>query len=182
VVRILQEYLTCMVDQVLAEKGTLDKFIGDAVMAIFGAPQALPDHALRACRAALRMVTELERLQAKWAAEGLEGFQMGVGINTGEMMVGNLGSEQLFDYTVVGDGVNLCARLESLNKEHKTDRHIIISEGTYEAAREHLAVRRLGEVRVKGKTQPVVIYELQGIIGDPVLGPKLDMARENVPS
>jgi adenylate cyclase len=181
VVRILQEYLTCMVEQVLAEKGTLDKFIGDAVMAIFGAPQALPDHALRACRAGLRMVAELERLQAKWAAEGLEGFQMGVGINTGEMVVGNLGSEQLFDYTVVGDGVNLGARLESLNKEHKTDRHIIISERTYEAAREHLAVRRLGEVLVKGKTRPVVIYELLGIIGDPVLGPKLDTAGQNGP-
>jgi adenylate cyclase len=92
---------------------------------------------------------------------------MGVGINTGEMVVGNLGSEQLFDYTVVGDGVNLGARLESLNKEYKTDRHIIISEGTYEAAREQIEVRRLGEVLVKGKTRPVVIYELLGLRGDP---------------
>jgi adenylate cyclase len=88
---------------------------------------------------------------------------MGIGINTGEMVVGNLGSEQLFDYTVVGDGVNVGARLESLNKEYKTDKPIIISESTYEAARDVLEVRRLGEVVVKGKTRPVVAYELQGI-------------------
>jgi adenylate cyclase len=88
---------------------------------------------------------------------------MGIGINTGEMVVGNLGSEQLFDYTAVGDGVNLGARLESLNKEYKTEVPIIISESTYEAARDHLKVRRLGEVVVKGKTKPVVIYELQGL-------------------
>ena len=179
VVQMLREYLTCMVDQVLEEKGTLDKFIGDAVMAIFGAPQALPDHALRACRAALRMTAEVERLQAKWASEGREPFRIGIGINTGEMVVGNLGSEQLFDYTVVGDGVNLGARLESLNKEYKTERHIIISESTYEAAREQLDVRRLGEVLVKGKTKPVVIYELLGITGDPALGANLDSARGN---
>src|SRR3990172_10148966 len=92
---------------------------------------------------------------------------MGFGINTGEMVVGNLGSEQLFDYTVVGDGVNLGARLESLNKEYQTKRHIIISEGTYEAAKDALEVRRLGEVLVKGKTRPVVIYELQGMRGTP---------------
>jgi adenylate cyclase len=163
VVQILREYLTRMADQVISHQGTLDKFIGDAVMAIFGAPVALPDHAERACRAALDMITELETLQAKWAAEGREPFRMGIGINTGEMVVGNLGSEQLFDYTVVGDGVNLGARLESLNKEYKTEKHIIISEETYEAAKDKLDVRRLGEVVVKGKTRPVVIYELVGM-------------------
>jgi adenylate cyclase len=163
VVHILREYLTVMSDQVIANKGTLDKYIGDAVMAIFGAPVPFPDHAEKACRAALAMIDELDKLQAKWAAEGREPFRMGIGINTGEMVVGNLGSEQLFDYTVVGDGVNLGARLESLNKEYQTKRHIIISEGTYEAAKEVLEVRRLGEVLVKGKTRPVVIYELQGL-------------------
>jgi adenylate cyclase len=163
VVHILREYLTRMADQVITHQGTLDKFIGDAVMAIFGAPVALPDHAERACRAALAMIAELEQLQAKWAAEGREPFRMGIGINTGEMVVGNLGSEQLFDYTVVGDGVNLGARLESLNKEYKTDKPIIISEETYEAVKDKLDVRRLGVVIVKGKTRPVVIYELQGI-------------------
>ena len=160
VVRMLREYLTNMTDQVLKQQGTLDKYIGDAVMAIFGAPVALPDHAERACRAALAMAAEVERLQAKWVAEGKEPFRIGIGINTGQMVVGNLGSEQLFDYTVIGDEVNLGARLESLNKEHQTSKHIIISEGTYEAAKDAIEVRRLGEVTVKGKTRPVVIYEL----------------------
>jgi adenylate cyclase len=166
VVQMLREYLTRMVDQVIANQGTLDKFIGDAVMAIFGAPVALPDHAERACRAALAMIAELEILQARWTAEGREPFRIGIGINSGEMVVGNLGSEQLFDYTVVGDGVNLGARLESLNKEYQTKVPIIISESTYEAARDHLEVRRLGEVIVKGKTRPVVVYELQGLKND----------------
>ena len=163
VVQMLHEYLTRMVDQVLEQQGTLDKFIGDAVMAIFGAPLPQPDHAERACRAALGMIRELDTLQARWAAEGREPFRMGVGINTGEMVVGNLGSEQLFDYTVVGDGVNLAARLESLNKEYKTTNPIIISESTYLAAKDVLDVVRLGEVTVKGKSRPVVIYELLGL-------------------
>ena len=107
VVHILREYLTTMADQVIANQGTLDKFIGDAVMAIFGAPVPYPDHAEKACRAAVAMIDELEKLQAKWLAEDREPFRMGIGINTAEMVVGNLGSEQLFDYTVVGDGVNL---------------------------------------------------------------------------
>lgn len=163
VVQMLREYLTRMVDQVLGQQGTLDKFIGDGVMAIFGAPVPLPDHAQRACRAALGMIRELEALQARWAAEGREPFRIGIGINTGDMMVGNLGSEQLFDYTVAGDGVNVGARVESLNKEYKTATSIIISEATYLAAPDVLDVRRLGEATVKGKTRPIVVYELLGI-------------------
>jgi adenylate cyclase len=160
VVQMLREYLTEMTRIVIEEGGTLDKYIGDAVMAEFGAPIAYPDHALRGCRAALRMAAEVERLTAKWTAEGREPFRIGLGVNTGNMVVGNLGSEQLFDYTVIGDEVNLGARLESLNKDYQTDKHIIISEGTYEAAGAAIEVRRLGEVKVKGKTRPVVIYEL----------------------
>jgi adenylate cyclase len=163
VVQMLREYLTKMVDQVLAQQGTLDKFIGDGVMAIFGAPVPLPDHAERACRAALGMIRELEALRAGWVAEGREPFKIGIGINTGDMMVGNLGSEQLFDYTVAGDGVNVGARVESLNKEYETATSIIISETTYLAARDVLDVRRLGEATVKGKTRPIVVYELRGI-------------------
>jgi adenylate cyclase len=163
VVQMLREYLTEMTRIVIEEGGTLDKYIGDAVMAEFGAPIPYPDHALRGCRAALRMAVEVERLTAKWIAEGREPFRIGLGVNTGNMVVGNLGSEQLFDYTVIGDEVNLGARLESLNKDYQTDKHIIISEGTYEAAGAALEVRRLGEVKVKGKTRPVVVYELVGL-------------------
>jgi adenylate cyclase len=163
VVQMLREFLTRMADQIIAQQGTLDKFIGDAIMAIFGAPVPLPDHAERACRAALAMVKETEALQPKWAAEGREPFRIGIGINTSDMVVGNLGSEQLFDYTVVGDGVNVGARMESLNKEYPTRHAIIISESTYLAARDALDVRRLGEATVKGKTVPVVVYELLGL-------------------
>jgi len=167
VVHMLREYLTRMVDQVLTQQGTLDKFIGDAIMALFGAPVPQQDHADRACRAALAMMDELDRLQAKWEGEGREPFRIGVGINTGEVVVGNLGSEQLFDYTVVGDAVNIGARLESLNKEYKTTRPIIISDMTYAALQNKAAfeVHRLGEVLVKGKTRPVVVYELRGLVG-----------------
>ena len=167
VVQMLREYLTHMTTIVLQEGGTLDKYIGDAVMAEFGAPIAHPDHALRACRAALRMHAELARLQAKWTAEGKEPFRIGLGVNTGPMVVGNLGSEQLFDYTVIGDEVNLGARLESLNKDYLTTTHIIISEGTYAAVKDAVEVRQLGEVKVKGKSRPVVIYELLALTTTP---------------
>jgi adenylate cyclase len=163
VVQMLREYLTRMTEIVLREGGTLDKYIGDAVMAEFGAPIAHPDHALRGCRAALAMTRAVDELAVKWRAEGKEPFRIGLGVNTGAMVVGNLGSEQLFDYTVIGDEVNLGARLESLNKEYETTTHIIISEGTYEAAKDGIEARPLGEVKVKGKTRPVVIYELCGL-------------------
>jgi adenylate cyclase len=163
VVQMLREYLTQMTRIVIEEGGTLDKYIGDAVMAEFGAPIAYPDHALRGCRAALRMHEEVERLTAKWTAEGREPFRIGLGVNTGNMVVGNLGSEQLFDYTVIGDEVNLGARLESLNKDYQTQKHIIISDATYEAAKDSIEARELGEVKVKGKTRPVVVYELLGL-------------------
>jgi len=158
-VQILREYFTRMVEQIHANQGTLDKFIGDAVMAIFGAPLAYPDHAERACRAALAMLAELETLRAKWTAEGREPFRIGIGINTGEMVVGNLGSEQVFTYTAVGDGVNLASRLESLTKEFGVP--VIISETTYEAVRHVFHGRFLGEVRVKGKSAPAKIYALE---------------------
>jgi adenylate cyclase len=165
VVEVLREYLTGMVETVFRQEGTLDKFIGDAVMAIFGAPVTQADHALRACRAALEMQVELRRLHAKWKAEGKDVFNMGIGINTGEVIVGNLGSEQRFEYTVIGDPVNLAARLESLNKEYPQASGIIISESTYLLVQEQVTARRLGEVTVKGKLKPVEVYELLGLRG-----------------
>jgi len=159
-VHLLNEYLTAMTNVVFRYEGMLDKYIGDAVMAVFGAPLEQPDHALRACRTALGMIAELRRVREKWTAEGRPDVNIGVGINTGEMVVGNMGSEMRFDYTVMGDSVNLASRLEGTNKEYGTG--IIISEFTYERIREELFCRELDAVRVKGKRLPVRIYELLG--------------------
>ncbi|MBI2117087.1 MAG: adenylate/guanylate cyclase domain-containing protein [candidate division NC10 bacterium] len=152
-----------MVDAVFRNEGTLDKFVGDAVMAVFGAPVPQPDHAVRACRTALAMMGELRDLDRKWRQEGKEPFRMGIGVNTGEVIVGNLGSDQRFDYTVIGDPVNLAARLEGLNKEFPEASGIIISEFTYELAKAEIEARPLGEVKVKGKVKPVTVYELVGL-------------------
>ncbi len=160
VVGALREYLTAMVEVVFRHRGTLDKFIGDATMAFFGAPFDNPDHALQACRAAVEMSEVVARLNEKWQAEGREPFVTGFGIATGEMLVGNFGSSQRFTYTVIGDQVNLGARLESLNKDYQTARHIIISQGTYELVRDHVEVRPLGSVTVKGKHLAVDIFDL----------------------
>ena len=163
VVEILNEYLSAMVDVIFRHQGTLDKFVGDEIMALYGAPIYYPDHAEKACLSALAMVAELERLRTKWKEEGKEGFEIGIGINTGDMVVGNLGSSQIFDYTVIGDNVNLGARLESINKNYQTQYHIIISESTYQQVRDKARVRELDLVMVKGKSKPVVIYELLGM-------------------
>jgi adenylate cyclase len=157
-VRLLNEYLTAMTDIVFKYDGLLDKYIGDAIMAVFGAPLDQPDHAFRACRTALEMMSELRRLREKWAAEGRPDVDIGVGINSGDMVVGNMGSEMRFDYTVMGDSVNLASRLEGTNKEYGT--HIILSEFTYEIVKDDFACRQLDAVRVKGKKLPVRIFEL----------------------
>jgi adenylate cyclase len=162
-VNILKEYLTAMVDVIVANKGILDKFVGDEIMALFGTPIPLPDHALNACKVALQMRDKMTKLQEAWAAEGKEGFEIGIGINTGQAVVGNLGSEQIFDYTAIGDTINLGARLESINKEYQTAKHIIISEFTLEHVQELVEVRYLDEVKVKGKNKAVKIYELLGL-------------------
>ena len=164
VVDTLQEYLTAMVEIVFRHHGTLDKFIGDAIMAFFGAPFDNPDHALSACRAAVEMAALLEQLNDKWRAEGRDPLQAGFGIATGEVLVGNFGSTQRFTYTVIGDQVNLAARLESLNKEHAASRHVIISEGTYQAVHAHVTARPLGSVTVRGKYQAVEIYDLVDVL------------------
>jgi adenylate cyclase len=159
-VHLLNEYLTAMTDVVFKYDGLLDKYIGDAIMAVFGAPLDQPDHALRACRTALEMMSELHRLREKWEAEGRPDVNIGVGINTGDMVVGNMGSQMRFDYTVMGDSVNLASRLEGTNKEYGTN--IIISEFTYEVVKGELMCRELDAVKVKGKKLPVRIFELLG--------------------
>ena len=157
-VKFLNEYLTKMTDIVFKYDGLLDKYMGDAIMAIWGAPLDQSDHPLRACYTALEMVEELHLLQHKWATEGMPRLNIGIGINAGPMVVGNMGSERRFDYTVMGDSVNLGSRLEGLNKLYGTN--IIISEMTYERVQGEILGRELALVRVKGKDQPVKIYEL----------------------
>jgi adenylate cyclase len=159
IVAILNEYFTRMVEIVFQHKGTLDKFVGDMVMALFGAPLDDAKHAEHAVDAALQMIRELNRLNEKWAAEGRPALDIGIGISTGPMIAGNIGSEAIMSYTVIGDSVNLGARLESLNKQYGT--RIIISEATREALPDRYLFRPLGDVVVKGKTRPVAIYEVK---------------------
>jgi len=157
-VKFLNEYHTEMTRAVFNNDGVLDKYIGDAIMAFYGAPIDQEDHARRACRTALEMSHAHDALTARWQEEGLPFFDMGIGINTGPMVVGNMGSEMRFDYTVLGDSVNLGSRLESANKEYGT--RIIVSEYTREMSGDEFAFRELDLVRLKGKVNPVRIFEL----------------------
>ena len=161
IVGMLNEYFTRMVEVVFRHRGTVDKFVGDMVMALFGAPLDDPQHADHAVAAALDMIEELSRLNERWRAEGrIIELDIGIGINTGPMIAGNIGSEQIMSYTVIGDAVNLGSRLESLNKQHGT--RIIISDATRQALIDRYVCRPLGEVVVKGKSQPVTIFEVVG--------------------
>jgi len=157
-VHLLNEYLTVMTDIVFRYEGTLDKYIGDALMAIYGAPLDQSDHPRRACASALDMMEGLKALNDKWIREGRMPLDIGIGINTGFMMVGNMGSDQRFDYTVMGDAVNLGSRLEGANKSYRT--HILISGSTYERVKDDFVCMELDRVRVKGKKEPVGIFEL----------------------
>jgi adenylate cyclase len=164
---LLNEYLTPMTDIVVQDhQGTLDKYIGDAIMAFWGAPQEQADHALRACRAALGMIERLQALRAQWKERGLPDLDVGIGINTGPMSVGFVGSQDRFyNYTVLGDAVNLASRLEGANKEYGT--RIILGASTYAEVKGAVVVRELDLVRVKGKHEPVHIYELLALAPGP---------------
>ena len=120
-VHLLNEYLTVMTDVVFKYDGTLDKYMGDAIMAIYGAPYEQQNHPASACHSALEMMEKLRKLNEKWNSEGKKPLDIGIGINTGMMMVGNMGSDQRFDYTVMGDTVNLGSRLEGINKNYRTN-------------------------------------------------------------
>jgi adenylate cyclase len=164
VVSLLNEYLGAMTNIVFEHEGTLDKFVGDAIMALWGAPVGQPDHAERACRCALAMIAKLKELQKKWADEGKYVIDIGIGINTGDMVVGNMGAEgKKMDYTVIGDNVNLGARLEGLTRQYNN--HIIISEYTYARVEHIIEAKELGTVTVKGKQLPVLVYDLVGMKG-----------------
>jgi adenylate cyclase len=157
-VRLLNEYLTQMTNIVFKYDGMLDKYEGDAIMAVFGAPISTDDHAFKACAAALEMQDQLVRLRELWSRQGRPPLHARVGVNSGTMVVGNMGSENRFDYTVMGDAVNLGARLEPANKQYRTQ--IMIGEQTKDLAKEQIITRELDLLRVKGKTEPVRVYEL----------------------
>ena len=158
-VRQLNQYFTRMVDVVFAHRGTIDKFVGDMVMALYGAPLDDADHADHAVQTALAMVRELAQLNRLWAVEGRAALDIGIGINTGEMIAGNIGSDTIMSYTVIGDNVNLGARLESLNKDFGT--RILISEATRRQLKGHYDLKPLGDVTVKGKTRAVAVFEVR---------------------
>jgi adenylate cyclase len=160
-VRLLNEYLTEMTNIVFKYDGMLDKFEGDAIMAVFGAPIAHGNHAFNACATALEMQEQMLKLRELWGKQGRPQLHARCGINTGPMVVGNMGSENRFDYTVMGDSVNLGARLEPANKQYGTK--IMIGEQTYLLAKDLIVARELDLLRVKGKTEPVRVYELIGL-------------------
>jgi adenylate cyclase len=157
-VHLLNQYLSAMTDILFANLGTLDKYIGDAIMAFWGSPYPQQDHARCACRCALEMVKGLDKLNRAWESEGRHPIAIGIGLNTGPVNVGNMGSDKRLAWTVMGDNVNLASRLEGMTKQYRS--RVIISEGTYNQVSDQFVAREVDRIRVKGKKQPVVIYEL----------------------
>jgi adenylate cyclase len=157
-VALLNEYLTAMTDVVVEHGGIVDKYVGDLLMAEFGVPVPLDDHAVRACRAAVRMRDELRRRREEWRARGMPALYARTGINTGTVLVGNLGSHRMMDYTCMGDHVNLASRLEALNNVYGTE--IIVSEFTWREVQAHFIGREIDRVRVAGRDGVVAVHEL----------------------
>jgi adenylate cyclase len=165
-VALLNEYLTAMTDVVVEHGGVIDKYLGDALMAEFGVPVPLDDHAVRACRAAVRMRDALRRLREGWERRGMPALHARIGINTGRVLVGNLGSYRMMDYTCMGDQVNLASRMEGANKEYGTE--ILVTEFTWREVQAHFVGREIDRVRVPGRGEPVAVYELIAVREDGV--------------
>jgi adenylate cyclase len=157
---LLNEVLSVLSGVLLEHGGMLDKFVGDGLVAVFGAPLPQPDHAEQACRAALAMQQGVMPLRARWAEPGLPPLEVGVGIHTGSMIIGNMGSAERFNYTVVGEEAHLGARLEAANKDFRT--RILISEATWQKVADRLAARELDLVRFRGIERAVRVFELLG--------------------
>ncbi|MCD4674399.1 MAG: adenylate/guanylate cyclase domain-containing protein, partial [Desulfobacula sp.] len=161
-VGLLNEYFTEMTDIIFQHDGIIDKYQGDAIMAEFGIPIPTNDHADQAVIAALKMQNRLVELRKSWLKRGLPQLHCRVGINTNNMIIGNIGSPEIFDYTVIGDAVNLASRLEGANKRYGTS--LIISQGTYDYLTPgRFKYRILDFITVKGKTKPIKIYEVYGL-------------------
>ncbi len=158
-VDLMNNYFDPISKAIIEQGGYIDKFIGDAVMAIFGAPKKTEDHPLQACRAALAMIKIVNELEPQFKEKyGIKSFRIGVGLNTGEVIVGNMGTKQRLNYTVMGDNVNLASRLESANKDLKTE--ICMSEATYRKVKDEMKTRYINEIFVKGKEEKIRVYEL----------------------
>lgn len=155
---LINDYLGTMTDIILKHEGTLDKYVGDAIVAYFGAPMNQPNHAKLACQVALEMRETLPSLHEKWKKEGKPLIDFRIGINTGNAIVGNVGSEKHFDYTIMGDEVNLGSRLEGANKKYNT--RIMLSQATYNQVKDDFIFRKLDYIRVKGKHEAIHVYEL----------------------
>ncbi|MBN2551850.1 MAG: adenylate/guanylate cyclase domain-containing protein, partial [Spirochaetales bacterium] len=168
---LLNEYLSAMTDIILEEGGTIDKYEGDAIIAFWNAPLELPDHAVRGVRAALRSQQRLAAMRPELRARVGKDMYMRIGMNSGPAVVGNMGSRARFDYTMLGDAVNLASRLEGVNKQFRT--YTMISAATVELAAGAFPVRELGRVAVVGREKPVTVYE-------PMLAEAWEAARERL--
>ena len=160
---ILNEYFTEIEPIVTRNNGVINKFIGDAVMAIFGEPIQDKNHPKNAVRCACDMLDKVKELQTKWLKEGKPKIEIGIGINTGEAFVGNIGSEKRMEYTVIGDMVNLASRIESNNKVYKTN--LLISSSTYASVRSMVDVVKISNVKIRGKEKTLDLYEVIRLIG-----------------
>ncbi|MBI3268851.1 MAG: adenylate/guanylate cyclase domain-containing protein [Planctomycetes bacterium] len=161
---LLNQYLTAMTDIVEETGGTVDKYIGDAIMAFWGAPNPVADHALLGCETALRQLATHEKMRVEWRKQGKPECVFRIGLNSGDIVVGNMGSNNRFNYTAMGDAVNLSSRLEGANKEYGT--RVMVGENTHRLAVVKYEFRKLDRLQVKGKTVPVTVYELLGRKGE----------------
>src|SRR6267378_55716 len=172
-VAILNEYLSMMTEVIFENQGTLNKYEGDAIVAFWGAPIPQLDHALRACRTAVAMQEKLAAVRPRWEAEGKPSLRVRIGISTGEMIVGNMGGVGHYDYTVIGDSVNIGARLEGANKQYRSK--IIVSDSTYAQVAGYVIARELDVLIVAGRTEPIRVYELIGLANGAVARDRVDL-------
>ncbi|MCC5663584.1 GAF domain-containing protein [Nostoc sp. CHAB 5784] len=173
VVSMLNEYFESMVEAVFKHKGTLDKYIGDAIMAVFGSPLPLEEHAWMAVQTSLEMRDRLHEFNQRRYTDDKPKIKIGIGINSDTVISGNIGSSKRMEFTAIGDGVNLGSRLESVSKQYGCD--IIISHNTFKPCQDHIWARELDYIRVKGRNEPVAIYELLGLRSNPIESQKLQV-------
>jgi len=160
-VSFLNTYLSEMIEVIFDNEGTLDKFMGDAILALFGAPLSLGDDALRAVRTAMAMQDKLRELNEIWKAEGKPNLEIGIGISTGEVVVGNIGSEKRMDYTVIGQDVNYATRIETLTKELSCN--ILVAESTYEKVKDFVLAENFGPIPIRGSNVRMNVYGIRGL-------------------